>query len=82
MSDGFWIALFAGLPSIIADGLDVFSGGGGWAGFRLTGLLLSWILLVSIPARDKQMRVMIERQDGEREKDRVASMNWPASFRM
>ena len=75
MSDGFWIAL-----CIMADGLDVFSGGGGWAGFGLTGLLLSWILLISIPAKDKQMRVMIERQDAEREKDRVARHELAGKF--
>ena len=64
----------------MADGLDVFSRGGGWGGFGLTGLLLSWILLISIPAKDKQMRVMIERQDAEREKDRVARHELAGKF--
>lgn len=57
---------------ILAEGLDVFSGGGGWAGFGLTGLLLAWILLVSIPAKDKLTRKMIEDGNVEREKDRNA----------
>lgn len=37
---------------LLAD-IDPLSGGAGWAGAGLLGLVLAWVLFVNIPARDK-----------------------------
>ena len=36
--------------------IDTLSGTGGWAGCGLVGLVLSWLLLVHLPAKDKQVK--------------------------
>ena len=42
---------------------DVISGGAGWAGAGLLGLVLGWLLFVHLPAKDKQIAALIESRD-------------------
>lgn len=38
-------------------------GGSGWAGAGLLGLVLLWLLMWHLPAKDKQLKELIERHD-------------------
>lgn len=40
-------------------GADAISGPAGWVGAGLLGLVLSWLLFVHLPAKDKQLKEMI-----------------------
>src|SRR5258708_1629785 len=52
-----------------ADGVaDPISGGAGWGGAGLLGLVLAWLLLVRLPANDKQQEKAAERHDALVEK--------------
>lgn len=49
---------------------DPISGGAGWFGAGLLGSVLAWLLLVHLPARDKQLKDILDRHDARlREKD-------------
>lgn len=59
------------LPLLFADpSMDAISGGAGWVGAGLLGLVLGWLLLVRIPttdklmeAKDARMTALIESRD-------------------
>lgn len=36
------------------------SGSAGWVGAGMLGLVMSWLLLVHLPAKDKQMKDMVD----------------------
>lgn len=68
---------------IFAQIADPISGGAGWVGAGLLGLVMSWLLMVHLPSKDKQLRELIDgkdsalkdvmgRQETEREKERLA----------
>lgn len=42
---------------------DPLSGGAGWVGAGLLGLVLFWLLVIHLPSKDKQIKELIERQD-------------------
>lgn len=42
---------------------DPISGGAGWVGAGLLGLVLGWLLLVHLPAKDKQLKDLLELKD-------------------
>jgi hypothetical protein len=42
---------------------DVISGGAGWAGAGLLGLVLGWLLFVHLPAKDKQIAELVKSRD-------------------
>jgi hypothetical protein len=42
---------------------DPISGGAGWVGAGLLGLVLGWLLFVHLPAKDKQLAALIESKD-------------------
>lgn len=42
---------------------DSLSGGAGWAGAGLLGLVLAWLLFVHLPAKDKQLKEFTEGKD-------------------
>lgn len=42
---------------------DPLSGGAGWVGTGLLGAVLSWLLFVHLPAKDKQIKELIENKD-------------------
>lgn len=42
---------------------DPISGGAGWLGAGLLGLVLGWLLLIHLPAKDKQLATLIEAKD-------------------
>lgn len=42
---------------------DPISGGAGWVGAGLLGLVLGWLLLIHLPAKDKQIAGLIESRD-------------------
>jgi len=44
---------------LLAD-IDPISGGAGWIGAGLLGAVLCWLLLVHLPAKDKQIRELID----------------------
>lgn len=43
--------------------IEPLAGGSGWAGVGLLGAILSWLLLVHLPAKDKQIRDLMEVND-------------------
>lgn len=42
------------LSFVLAQTVDPISGGAGWIGAGLLGLVLGWLLLVHLPAKDKR----------------------------
>jgi hypothetical protein len=54
----------ATLTAMLLETPDVF-GGAGWAGAGLLGLVLGWLLLVRLPATDKQLRDIITEKDAQ-----------------
>ncbi len=50
---------------VLAQQIDPtsLSGGAGWVGAGLLGLVLAWLLWVHLPAKDKQIKEMIESRD-------------------
>jgi hypothetical protein len=58
------------LRVLLAQSPDPISGGAGWFGAGLLGAVLAWLLLVHLPARDKQLKEILDRHDTRiREKD-------------
>lgn len=52
------------LALVFAEGgLEALSGGSGWFGAGLLGVLLAWLLGVHLPAKDKQMERLIADKD-------------------
>lgn len=47
-----WLMTLAEQSAVVADPI---SGGAGWVGAGLLGLVLGWLLLVHLPAKDKQL---------------------------
>lgn len=43
--------------------IDPIAGGAGWVGAGLLGLVLSWLLLVHLPAKDKQLKEFMDSKD-------------------
>jgi hypothetical protein len=43
--------------------VEPISGGAGWIGAGLLGAVLSWLLLVHLPNKDKQTRDLLDRHD-------------------
>ncbi len=39
------------------------AGGAGWVGAGLLGLVLGWLLLVHLPAKDKQLKELLDSKD-------------------
>lgn len=52
------------LPTLIAQASgainDTLSGGAGWAGAGLLGLVLGWLLLKHLPDKDKQIKDLLD----------------------
>ena len=44
---------------------DPISGGAGWVGAGLLGLVLAWLLLKHLPEKDRQVRDLIDSQRAE-----------------
>jgi len=42
---------------------DPISGGAGWVGAGLLGLLLGWLLIIHLPAKDKILKDFMEAKD-------------------
>ena len=49
-------------PLLLSQIGDPFTGSG-WAGAGLLGLVLGWLLLKHLPAKDAQLEKLIERQE-------------------
>ena len=74
----FWLW---GVGSAFTLGLLVFGqspdpvlggfGAAGWAGAILNGSVLAWLLLVHLPAKDKQIMTLIKDCDAHNEKQRL-----------
>lgn len=47
----------------VVPAADPISGGAGWVGAGLLGLVLGWLLFVHLPAKDKQLANLIESKD-------------------
>ena len=45
---------------LLAQATDPISGGAGWVGAGLLGLVLSWLLWVHLPAKDKLIKDMLD----------------------
>lgn len=43
--------------------VDPISGGAGWVGAGLLGLVLGWLLLIHLPGKDKFLKDLIETKD-------------------
>lgn len=48
---------------LVAQAPDPISGGAGWVGAGLLGLVLSWLLLKHLPDKDKQIKEMMSIHD-------------------
>lgn len=48
---------------LLVSQTDPLSGGAGWVGAGLLGLVLFWLLVIHLPSKDKQIKELIERQD-------------------
>jgi hypothetical protein len=46
-----------------SSGIEVVTGGAGWAGAGLLGLVLGWLLLKHLPEKDAQIERLIKRHD-------------------
>lgn len=57
MSDLATILLFAQTAT------DPISGGAGWIGAGLLGAVLCWLLIIHLPAKDKQLKELVESRD-------------------
>lgn len=53
---------------LLAQSSDPISGGAGWIGAGLLGLVLSWVFFWHLPAKDKQVKEIIEGCDAHNEK--------------
>lgn len=47
----------------LAQTVDPISGGAGWVGAGLLGLVLAWLLLRHLPAKDQQLKDFSEAKD-------------------
>lgn len=59
----FALALLAQLQVVPPP--DTLSGGGGWVGAGLLGLVLAWLLFWHLPAKDKQIGEVIDKHAAE-----------------
>lgn len=63
LADQLWKMGFAGgiiawITSMLADSsLDPLSGGSGWVGAGLLGMVLAWLCLKHLPAKDDQLKI-------------------------
>ncbi len=72
------IPIIAALPPAVtaicvaqlAANPDPLTGGAGWIGAGLLGAVLSWLLFLHLPAKDKQVKEMFDLQNQDREKER------------
>lgn len=46
-------------------GIDPISGGAGWIGAGLLGLVLAWLLLKHLPEKDRQVERLVQACDAE-----------------
>lgn len=53
-------SIILGMVAIVGQTLEVPGGGAGWASFGIAGLVLAWLLLVHLPAKDRQLREFID----------------------
>jgi len=49
--------------NLFGDMTDPISGGAGWVGAGLLGLVLGWLLLIHLPQKDKQLVQLLETKD-------------------
>lgn len=59
------------LIPLIAQTPEPLGGGSGWVGAGLLGLVLSWLLMVHLPAKDKQIRDLMESNDARHREARA-----------
>lgn len=59
---------------------DPLSGGAGWVGAGLLGVVLLWLTFIHLPAKDKQLRELLQMQADERECDRTARHDTANAF--
>lgn len=64
---------YLGIPFVallMAQAPDSLSGGAGWVGAGLLGLVLCWLLLKHLPDKDKQLKDFLDLKDGQIENQR------------
>src|SRR5688500_11146399 len=57
---GWYAAALTAVSPFLVAVADPISGGAGWAGAGLLGLVLAWLLLVHLPSKDKQLKDFID----------------------
>jgi hypothetical protein len=57
------LTLIGTLPLFAQASTDAISGGAGWVGAGLLGGVLSWLLFIHLPAKDKQIAGLIDSRD-------------------
>ena len=72
--------LIVGSLQLFAQSPEVISGGAGWVGAGLLGAVLSWLTLVHLPAKDKQVKELIDLHALERDKDRTETSSLRQAF--
>ena len=53
------------LLSQVSPAIDPISGGAGWLGAGLLGLVLGWYLLIRTPASDRQLKELLQARDAQ-----------------
>ncbi len=61
--EGLRMPFFLLLLADAAPAVDPISGGAGWVGAGLLGLVLGWLLLVHLPAKDKHVKDVVADKD-------------------
>lgn len=61
---------------MLAQTADPISGGAGWVGAGLLGLVLAWLLLKHLPDKDRQLNSLVERHLAIEEKQRHEHGEW------
>ena len=69
------LALLIFVPFAQAIPSDPLAGGAGWVGAGLLGAVLSWLMFVHLPAKDKQIGQLLELGSKERE---LREVKWEA----
>jgi PAS domain S-box-containing protein len=45
---------------LVAEAIDAISGGGGWLGAGLLGMVLGWLLMRHLPEKDRQLKELLD----------------------
>lgn len=74
------VALGMGLFAENTPGLDALGGGSGWIGAGLLGAVLAWLMFKHLPAKDQQLKDLVDVYVAERAHDRTEVTDLRGTF--